>query len=88
MCTESIKHKKENVPHINWPTTLILEGEGQNTVCPQPFHGGGGVTPAPLFTLLSVHTTPDTAGSISSYTGSYNLISGSKQDGDLEADLG
>ena len=39
LCTESIKHQKENVPNINWPTTFIFFGGGgrQNTPPPPTF---------------------------------------------------
>ena len=56
--TESIKHQKENVPDINWPTTLILGGTHSASptwicVC---VWGGGGHGPAPFtYTPLVKH---------------------------------
>ena len=49
VCTESIKHQKENVPNINRPTTLM--GGGQYTYFPNLFIGG--ISPAP-FSYASV----------------------------------
>ena len=51
VCTESIKHQKESVPNINWPTTWILYGEGQNTLWPPNFFIG---PPFPYATGLKV----------------------------------
>ena len=48
VCAESIKHQKENVPNINWPTTLILRGGG--TPCRQLcIRGQWGMVPAAPF---------------------------------------
>ena len=47
VCAESIKQKKENVPNINWPTTLVL-GEGKTHAAPN-FSWGGCPQPPPLF---------------------------------------
>ena len=43
VCTESIKHQKENAPNINWPRTLILGGEGKTH------------SPAPLSCATAIH---------------------------------
>ena len=47
MCTESIK-QKENVPNINWPTSLILGG-GNTHSAPNCFIGGHAPAPPPFF---------------------------------------
>ena len=56
VCTESIKHQKENVPNINRPTTLMGGGGNTHTfpTCslgaypPPPF-------PTPVYVEMGVH---------------------------------
>ena len=57
VCTESIKHQKENVPNMYWPTTVMLAGAKKTHSSPKLFHWGPW-PPVPLFIYLFIIYTP------------------------------
>ena len=55
VCTESSKNQKENMPHINWPTTYIWGGaQTHSAPPPQLFHPGADMPQSPFPMPLSV----------------------------------